>query len=343
VERRQRAVEDMAVNFWQNRRVFVTGATGLLGSWLTAELLRRRATVVCLVRDWVPDSESVHAGTLQQCRLVRGELEDFELMLRALNEYEIDSVFHLGAQTIVGTANRSALSTFEANIKGTWCLLEAARLCSPRVERVIVASSDKAYGEHDRLPYTEDAPLQGRHPYDVSKSCADLISLSYFHTYRLPVAVTRCGNLYGGGDLNFNRLVPGTIASVLRDESPVIRSDGTFVRDYFFVRDAVEAYLQLAERVPEAGFVGEAFNFGTETPLTVIEMATRILAVMRKEDLPLTVLNQASNEIPRQFLDCAKARARMDWRPSHSLDDSLAETVEWYRGWGQRSRSGGLA
>lgn len=318
----------------------MTGATGLLGSHLVAELLRREAEVVCLVRDWVPDSEAVTAGTLSRCRLVRGELEDYVTALRALNEYEIDTIFHLGAQTIVGTASRSPLSTFESNIKGTWVLLEAARQLGQRIERVIVASSDKAYGAHERLPYTEDAPLVGRFPYDVSKSCADLITLSYFHSYRLPVAVTRCGNLYGGGDLNFNRLVPGTIRSALLDESPVIRSDGSFVRDYFFVRDAVEAYLALAERVPEEGFVGEAFNFGTETPLSVIEMAQAILASMGKGDVPLTILNQATNEIPRQYLDCTKARHRMQWTPHWTLGESLAETVQWYRGWMSRGRGG---
>lgn len=318
----------------------MTGATGLLGSHLVAELLRREAEVVCLVRDWVPDSEAVTAGTLSRCRLVRGELEDYVTALRALNEYEIDTIFHLGAQTIVGTASRSPLSTFESNIKGTWVLLEAARQLGQRIERVIVASSDKAYGAHERLPYTEDAPLVGRFPYDVSKSCADLITLSYFHSYRLPVAVTRCGNLYGGGDLNFNRLVPGTIRSALLDESPVIRSDGSFVRDYFFVRDAVEAYLALAERVPEEGFVGEAFNFGTETPLSVIEMAQAILASMGKGDVPLTILNQATNEIPRQYLDCTKARHRMQWTPRWTLGESLAETVQWYRDWMSRARGG---
>lgn len=318
------------MNFWESRRVFVTGATGLLGSWLTADLLRRGATVVALVRDWVPDSEAVNAGTLNRCQLVRGELEDYMLLLRALNEYEIDTIFHLGAQTIVGTANRSALSTFEANIKGTWTLLEAARECGARIERVVVASSDKAYGEHERLPYTEDAPLIGRFPYDVSKSCADLISQSYYHAFRLPVSVTRCGNLYGGGDLNFNRLIPGTIRSALRGESPVIRSNGTFVRDYFYVRDAVDAYLQLAERMPGDGFTGEAFNFGTETPLSVLEMAQKVLDVTGRPDLPLTILNQASNEISRQYLDCAKARARMHWRPTHTIEASLQETVAWY-------------
>lgn len=326
------------MTFWRQRRVFVTGATGLLGSHLVAELLRREAEVVCLVRDWVPDSEAVTAGTLSRCRLVRGELEDYMTALRALNEYEIDTIFHLGAQTIVGTASRSPLSTFEANIKGTWVLLEAARQLGTRIERVIVASSDKAYGAHEVLPYTEDAPLIGRFPYDVSKSCADLITLSYFHSFRLPVAVTRCGNLYGGGDLNFNRLVPGTIRAALLGESPVIRSDGSFVRDYFFVRDAVEAYLALAERVPEDGFVGEAFNFGTETPLSVIEMAQAILNSMGKGDVPLTILNQATNEIPRQYLDCARARRRMQWAPRWSLDESLAETVRWYRDWMSRQR-----
>ena len=321
------------VSFWEQRNVFVTGATGLLGSWLTAELLARGANPVCLVRDWGPDSEAASSGTLAKCRQVRGSLEDFELLLRALNEYEIDTVFHLGAQTIVGTASRSALSTFESNIRGTWMLLEAARQLMPKVERVIVASSDKAYGAHPNLPYREDTPLIGRFPYDVSKSCADLISQAYYHSFRLPVAITRCGNLYGGGDLNFNRLIPGTIRSALRDESPVIRSDGTFVRDYFFVADAVDAYLQLAERVPGEGFSGEAFNFGTETPLSVIDVANQILSVMGKSHLRLTILSQATNEIPRQYLDCTKARTVMNWRPRHDFDSSLAMTIDWYREW----------
>ena len=327
------------MTFWNERRVLVTGATGLLGSHLVAELLRRKASVVCLVRDWVADSEAVTSGTLGKCRVVRGELEDYETVLRALNEYEIDTVFHLGAQTIVGTASRSPLSTFEANIKGTWVLLEAARQLAGRVQRIVVASSDKAYGEHPTLPYTEDAPLIGRFPYDVSKSCADLITLSYFHSYRLPVAVTRCGNLYGGGDLNWNRLIPGTIRAVLKGDAPVIRSDGTYVRDYFFVRDAVEAYLQLAERVPEDGFIGEAFNFGTETPLSVTQMAGEILRVMGREELLLTILNQATNEISRQYLDCAKARARMQWAPHWTLDAALRETVAWYRDYFERRQS----
>jgi CDP-glucose 4,6-dehydratase len=319
------------MTFWKSRNVFVTGATGLLGSWLVQELVGRGANVVCLVRDWVPASRFLSEGLASHATVVRGELEDLEVILRALNEYEIDTVFHLGAQTIVGTASRSALSTFEANIKGTWNLLEACRLAGKLVKRVLVASSDKAYGSHEKLPYTEDAPLQGRFPYDVSKSCADLISISYWHSYRLPVAVTRCGNLFGGGDLNFNRLIPGTIRSVLRDESPIIRSDGTFVRDYFYVRDAVDAYLQLAEHMPAERFLGQAFNFGTETPMSVVEVAEAVLRMMGKQNLPLTILNQATNEIPRQYLDCAKARTTMNWHPRFTFEQGLKESIAWYR------------
>jgi CDP-glucose 4,6-dehydratase len=258
------------MNFWNGRNAFVTGATGLLGSWLTEELVRRGANVVCLIRDWVPESKMVDSGLLSRVNTVRGELEDYNLLVRTLNEYEIDTVFHLGAQTIVGTALRSPLSTFEANVRGTWNVLEACRTCSTLVKRVLVASSDKAYGEHEQLPYTEDFPLHSRFPYDVSKACAEFIALSYFHTYRTPVAITRCGNLFGGGDLNFNRLIPGTIRSALLDEAPVIRSDGKFIRDYFYVRDAVDAYLALAERLPDDRFIGQAFNFGTETPVSVL-------------------------------------------------------------------------
>ena len=319
--------------FWRDRNVLVTGATGLLGSWLTDALVQRGASVVCLVRDWVPESRLLSGGTLMRARMVRGELEDLTTVLRAINEYEVDSVFHLGAQTIVGTAARSALSTFESNIRGTWTLLEACRMCASRMQRVIVASSDKAYGAHDRLPYTEDTPLIGRFPYDVSKSCADLIAQSYFHTYRLPVAVTRCGNLFGGGDLNFNRLIPGTIRSALRGESPIIRSDGTFVRDYFYVRDAVDAYVELAERMVDGAFAGEAFNFGTETPLSVLQVVDVILALMDRTDLEPTILNEASHEIPRQFLNCAKAKTRLGWRSRRTFEDGLRETIDWYRVW----------
>jgi len=325
-------VSDTPAEFWRDRSVFVTGATGLLGSWLVESLLDHGATVTCLVRDWVPQSRLVGGGSLDRVQIVRGELEDLAVTVRSLNEYEIDSVFHLGAQTIVGTAARSALSTFESNIRGTWTLLEACRTLGSRIQRIIVASSDKAYGEHETLPYTEDAPLIGRFPYDVSKSCADLISLSYFHTYDLPVAVTRCGNLFGGGDLNFNRLIPGTIRSVVRDENPVVRSDGHYVRDYFYVRDAVESYLRLAERLPEA-FTGEAFNFGNERPLSVLQMVQVILELMQRTDLRPEIRNEASAEIRAQYLDCTKAREQLHWEPSFDIEVGLRETIDWYREW----------
>jgi CDP-glucose 4,6-dehydratase len=321
------------MTFWKNRNVFVTGASGLLGSWMSEELVRRGANVTVLLRDWVPASRLNQTGLLDRVNAVRGELEDAPLLLRALNEHEIETVLHLGAQTIVGTASRSAVSTFEANIVGTWNLLEACRALPRQVRRVIVASSDKAYGEHPTLPYTEDAPLQGRFPYDVSKSCADLITFSYYHTYRLPVAVTRCGNLFGGGDLNFNRLIPGTIRSALQHEHPLVRSDGSFVRDYFYVRDAVNAYLLLAERMDDPAFHGQAFNFGTETPLSVLEVVRAVLERMKKTDLAPIILNEASHEITRQYLDCAKARRMMDWHPAFTFEQGLDEAISWYRDW----------
>ena len=318
-------------DFWKSRHTFVTGATGLLGSWLVRTLLERGAEVTCLVRDWVPKSNLVLSGTLERVNVVRGELEDFQTVLRAVNEYEIETVFHLGAQTIVGTASRSVLSTFEANIKGTWNVLEACRQCSMLVKRVVIASSDKAYGAHDTLPYTEHAPLIGRFPYDVSKSCADLLAFSYFHTFGLPVGVTRCGNLYGGGDLNFNRIIPGTIRSVLLNERPIIRSDGKFVRDYFYVEDAVEAYLQFAEQMDRRDLHGEAFNFGTETPVTVTGIVAMILKLMGREDMEPVILNQATHEIREQYLDCAKAKKALRWKARYPLEEGLKKTIGWYQ------------
>lgn len=319
------------MTFWERRNVFVTGATGLLGATMVEKLLAEGASVTCLVRDWVPASRLISEDLLSRTQVVRGELEDYEVLVRALNEYEIDTVFHIGAQTIVGTASRSAISTFEANIRGTWNLLEACRSVPKLIQRIVVASSDKAYGCHEVLPYTEDAPLKGLYPYDVSKSCADLITMSYFHTYRLPVAVTRCGNLFGGGDLNFNRLIPGTIRSVLRNERPIIRSDGSFIRDYFYVEDAALSYLALAERVGEAAFTGEAFNFGNETPLSVLEVVDRILRRMNRPDLTPVIMNEATHEIPKQYLDCGKAKRLLGWTPTFPMDEGLDRTIEWYR------------
>lgn len=321
----------MRAEFWKDRNVLVTGATGLLGSWLTQELVRIGARVTILLRDTVPQSYLASSGILREVNIVSGDLADYFTVLRAVNEYEIDSIFHLGAQTIVGTASRSALSTFESNIRGTWNLLEACRTCSKLVRSVVVASSDKAYGSHLTLPYTEETPLQGRFPYDVSKSCADLLALSYFESYRLPVGITRCGNLFGGGDLNFSRIVPGTIRSVLKGDRPVIRSDGKFVRDYFYVEDACEAVLKLAEQLDQRELQGQAFNFGNEKPLTVLDLVNSILMLMERPDLKPLVLNEANNEIREQYLDCTKARSLLGWRPKFSIEDALKRTIQWYR------------
>lgn len=309
----------------------MTGATGLVGSWAVRALVERGAEVVCLVRDWVPQSELVRSGLMDRVRVVRGDLADQALMERVMGEYEADTVLHLAAQTIVGVANRNPVSTFETNIAGTWRLLEAARR-SPSVKQIVVASSDKAYGDQEHLPYDEKTPLEGRHPYDVSKSCTDLIAQSYAHTYGLPVCITRCGNFYGGGDLNWSRIVPGTIRSIIRGERPVIRSDGSFIRDYFYVKDGAESYLHLAEKMAEnPELKGEAFNFSNELQLTVLDLTHRILDLMgRRETLPPLVLDQARNEIKHQYLSAEKARRMLAWRPKWTLEEALSETIAWY-------------
>lgn len=324
-------MEDVGVsNFWLDRPTFVTGGTGLVGGWLVQRLVDAGAEVVCLVRDWVPQSELVQAKTIERVRVVRGDARDQALLERVLGEYEIDTVIHLAAQTIVTIANRNPVSTFETNIGGTWALLEACRR-SPRVKQIVVASSDKAYGDHNVLPYDEQTPLQGRHPYDVSKSCSDLIAQTYAITYKLPVAISRCGNFYGGGDLNWNRIVPGTIRSVLRGQRPIIRSDGQYVRDYFYVEDGAAAYMLLAERLsenPDLG--GKAFNFSNETQATVLDLASQILALMGSP-LQLDVRNEATNEIRHQYLSAARARQVLGWKPLFALDEGLRKTIDWYR------------
>jgi CDP-glucose 4,6-dehydratase len=319
----------MSASFWRDQPVFVTGATGLVGGWLVRRLLDAGAQVVCLVRDWVPRCELVRSGQIERVSVVRGDVCDQAVLERALGEHEIQTVFHLAAQTIVGIANRNPTSTFETNVRGTWALLEACRR-SPKVEQIVLASSDKAYGDQEKLPYDETTPLQGQHPYDVSKSCADLIAQAYAVSYGLPVAITRCGNFYGGGDLNWNRIVPGTIRSVLRGERPVIRSDGMNVRDYFYVEDGAAAYMTLAEFLArDRAFSGEAFNFSNEIQVTVLDIARLILCLM-ESDLEPDVRNEASNEIRHQFLCAEKARTELDWRPLFDLETGLRTTIAWY-------------
>ena len=317
--------------FWTDRKVAVTGATGLLGSHLTAELVDRGADVVVLQRDEVASSPIV-ASWWDRVAVVRGDVEDQRVLERMFAEYEVRTAFHLAAQSQVGVANVNPVSTFESNIQGTWCLLEAARR-SPRLEQVVVASSDKAYGAQPNLPYDEDMPLSAVHPYDVSKACADQLCTTYHRTWGTPVSITRCGNFFGPGDRNWERLVPGTVRLLLRGERPLIRSDGTLTRDYLYVVDGARAYLALAEAMADdPSHIGEAFNFSTERPLTVLELVGLLQAALGT-DLEPDVRNEASHEIPAQYLSAAKARDRLGWQPEWTIEDALGETVAWYRDW----------
>lgn len=308
----------------------MTGATGLLGSWVVPELVRRGAEVVALVRDGAPRSILARDGWLDRVVTVRGSLSDDGLLRRAFAEYGIETAFHLGAQTLVGVAKVDPVGTLEANVRGTWLLLEAARQAG--VKQVLVASSDKAYGDSANLPYFEDHPLQGRFPYDVSKSCTDLITTMYARTFGLCACIVRCGNLFGGGDLNFSRLIPGVIRATVRNEPFLIRSDGKFVRDFLYVEDAADAYLALAEKMAaDPALAGEAFNFGLELRPTMLELTEKVLAMMGRSDLRPVVQNIASAEIREQYLDAGKARARLGWKPRHGMDEGLKRTIDWYR------------
>jgi CDP-glucose 4,6-dehydratase len=317
------------VQDWRDRPVFVTGATGFVGSWLVRRLRELGAQVVCVVRDWVPESPLLDRELPTDLTVVFGDVRDQPLLERALGDYEIELVFHLAAQTIVPIANRNPVETFDTNIRGTTALLEACRR-SPCVRGIVVASSDKAYGAQDELPYREDMPLTPLHPYDVSKACADLISQSYAATYDLPVAVTRAGNFFGGGDLNWSRLFPGTIRSALRGRPPLIRSDGTPRRDYVYVEDAVEAYLLLAEAVASGRVRGQAVNISYERPLSVREAVTAILSATGADLEPVTE-GTATHEIQDQYLDATRARSELGWEPAIDFDEGLRRTVAWYR------------
>ncbi len=316
--------------FWLDRPVLVTGGTGFLGGWLVKRLLAAGAAVVCPVRDWVPHSVLLKEELDREVILARGDVTDQLFMERVLGEYEIETVFHLAAQSIVPIANRNPVSTFESNIKGTWSLLEACRR-NPAVEQVVLASSDKAYGRQENLPYAEEMPLKGVYPYDVSKACSEMLTKSYRESFGLQVAVTRCGNFYGGGDLNWNRLVPGTVRSIFRGHRPIIRSDGNYVRDYFYIEDGAAAYMTLAEKLAsDPGLAGEAFNFSTEERLTVLELVNKIIEVMGA-GLEPDVRGEAENEIREQYLSAKKAQEVLGWQPLFSLEESLERTVDWYK------------
>lgn len=319
-------------NFWAGRKVLVTGATGVVGSYVVKDLVERSADVVAFILDSNPQSELYRSGVVHRVTAVSGEIEDFNALERAILAYETDTVIHLGAQAIVGVARRAPRATFETNIRGTWNLLDACRLHRDVVQRIIIASSDKAYGEQDQLPYTEDMPLLGRQPYEVSKSCADAIAQAYFHSYGLPVAVARCGNIFGGGDLNWSRIVPGTIRSLYEGESPVIRSDGKYIRDYIYVKDVSRAYLTLAEQLDSPRVQGESFNFSPESRVTVLEMVARIRQLMNCTQIEPIILNEARGEICNQYLSSAKASRILKWGSAYSLEQGLKETIDWYIG-----------
>ena len=335
---RKRTVESVEIvkvqgsaTYWSGKRVLVTGASGMVGSWLTQWLAGSGAYTVAFIADTDPQSELVRSGTINKVSVVNGRLENYDDVERAINNHEVDSIFHLGAQPIVGAADRAPRHTFESNIQGTWNLLDACRVLSPLVKRIVVASSDKAYGTQPILPYTEDMSMNGDHPYEVSKSCTDLISTTYARTYGTPVTIARCGNIYGGGDLNWNRIVPGTFRSLLRGEQPVLRSDGTFVRDYLHVDDIVSAYLTLGEQTDKPEFAGQGFNFSDESPLTVMQIYKAICEAAGWKDTEPLILNAASSEIKDQYLDSTKAHNVLGWRASVTLEDGLKRSFDWYR------------
>ncbi len=317
-------------SFWAGKSVFVTGGTGLVGSWLVKKLLAARANVVLLVKDVNPLSEISRSGDLSRVAVTYGVLEDFATLEHIINLYDVDTVFHLGAQTQVTVAHRYPLQTFEANVRGTYNLLEACRIHSNLVKRVVVASTDKAYGTQKILPYTETTPLDARHSYDVSKSCADLIAQAYAHTYGSPIGITRFGNVYGGGDWNLQRIVPGTVISLAENRPPLIRSDGKPLRDYIFVEDVAEGYLRLAEKLSDHGVVGQAFNFSNEKPVSVLQIVGAIQKLMGREDLAPVIQNTAKAEIPEQYLDATKAKNLLGWRARFTLEDGLRRSIDWY-------------
>ena len=303
--------------------IFITGGTGFVGSWLVKRLLKQDAQITLLVHDDMPQSKKVN--------IVRGSVEDYSTIERAINEYEPDTIVHLAAQPLVGMSLRTPLHTFEVNIRGTYNLLEACRHHKDMLKAIVIASSDKAYGEAKELPYTEETRLSACYPYEVSKASADMLAQTYFITYGLPVTVMRCGNIYGGGDLNWSRIIPGTIRSLYHNESPVIRSNGKFLRDYIYVKDVVNGILRLIDYINISK--GQAFNFGTNNPVSVLDLVNLIQELMQKRYLELEILDIVTHEIVDQYLSLEKSEKLLSWKPTHFLEDGLLETIEWYKGY----------
>lgn len=317
---------------WKNKRVLITGATGFVGTWLAKDLVEKGADVIAFIRDEVPNSPIRWMGVYDKIfAAAKGDLTNYESLKRVFNEYEIDTCFHLAAQPIVTVANRNPAWTFEVNIKGSWNVFEAARV-SETIKRIVIASTDKVYGESIELPITEKHPLLGLYPYDASKVCMERLARTYFTTYGLPVSITRCCNIYGGGDLNFSRIIPGTIKSVIFNQNPVIRSDGTPVRDFIYVEDAANSYVVLAENMGKKDFDGEAFNFGSNAPINMLNLVKKIIKVSGRTDLKPDVqgTKKPDAEIDEQYLSSEKARKVLDWKPRFKLEDGLKKTIEWY-------------
>jgi len=319
---------------WKDANVLVTGADGFIGSHVAKALIEKHAQVTTVVRDMKKYNNIDILNIKNKINIVNGNLVNFKDCERAINEYDIEFCFHIAAQAIVGPANRSPLSTFESNIQGTWNILEACRT-SKTVKGLVVASSDKAYGQQEKLPYTENSPLTGYFPYDASKVCAEVLAKSYFMAYKLPLAITRNANTYGPADMNLSRIIPDVITRLIRNEQPIIRSDGTPERDYIYIKDAVSAYLTLAENLHREDVIGQAFNFGTGKPISVLDLYNKIIKLMDKNARP-KILGEAKNEIDKQYLDSQKAKKILNWEAVYDLDSGLKETIEWYRNYFQK-------
>ena len=320
----------MQNNFWEVKNVLITGGTGFLGSWLTKELVERKAKVYCFVKKIQKDSNFERMGLNRQAKVVFGSILDIDLLKFYLDKYQIDSVFHLAAQQLVQVALKNPSDTIKTNVLGTTNVLEACRQ-NGQIKRIVVASTDRAYGSYEKPPCQEYYPLKGEYPYDVSKSCADLIAQAYAKTYKMPIAITRCSNIYGGGDFNFDRIIPETIKHLLFNEEITIRSNGKFKREFFYVKDAVFAYLMLAEKISELNLCGEAFNFGSNSPVEILEVVKKIISISEVKNAIINVLDSAQAEVKDQYLSSKKAKEILGWEPKYNLERGLKETYNWYK------------